>query len=99
MYDDEVRLVNLTQELVEYEVKSRIPTATMRCKCNKCVTDVMALALNSVNSHFITSERGEILSRVSLTNMKGSNDIMIAILQAIHKVGENPMHPLEEVES
>ena len=49
------------------------------CKCEKCVLDITAIALNSLPTKYIVSEKGELYSKVEALRNQFEVDIIAAI--------------------
>lgn len=63
------------------------------CKCQHCVEDMKALALNKLGSRYVSTTNGELYSRVAQELIQQSNvDLQISIVQAIESVSKNPHH-------
>jgi competence protein ComFB len=62
------------------------------CKCEKCVLDITAIALNSLPTKYIVSEKGELYSKVEALRNQFEVDIIAAITKAAVIVRRNPRH-------
>ena len=62
------------------------------CKCEKCLSDIAAIALNRLPPHYVVSEKGEVYSKVLNMSIQFEADVTTAILEAIEKVSKNPRH-------
>ncbi|WP_027357413.1 late competence development ComFB family protein [Desulfofundulus thermocisternus] len=62
------------------------------CTCIYCQEDIMALALNQLPPHYVVSDEGTILTRVSFEQIGGKAQIIAAITSAIKQVAANPRH-------
>jgi competence protein ComFB len=62
------------------------------CKCKKCVLDIAAIALNSLPTKYIVSEKGELYSKVETLRNQFEVDIIAAITKAAVIVRRNPRH-------
>lgn len=62
------------------------------CKCEKCRTDVIALSLNSLPAHYVTTEEGrqELINRLNTPEQR--QWINKRIIRAIHLVDKYPKH-------
>ncbi|MCL2837421.1 MAG: late competence development ComFB family protein [Defluviitaleaceae bacterium] len=94
IYDDSLdyTVINIYEELVKQSVISMAEYMEM-CKCGKCISDVCALVLNQLTPHYVTTRKGEILSRLS-ANFEPDNqaNITVKVVQALHLVNESPRH-------
>lgn len=88
---DEIVLVNVVESLVKEKTREMIKTFDM-CQCNKCYLDACAIALNRTKSLYITSEKGQLLSRLTTINYGYQAEQMVEVIRALETVKENPKH-------
>lgn len=62
------------------------------CKCEQCKTDIAVLALNSLKPCYVTTEKGDLYTRLELYETENEVDIFIALGKAIDIVEANPRH-------
>lgn len=62
------------------------------CKCEKCKTDIMAIALNDLPSKYVVTEIGELYTKVNELEQQFGIDVQTAIIKAALIVGKNPKH-------
>jgi competence protein ComFB len=62
------------------------------CTCNQCVEDIKCLALNKINPHYVSSDKGELFSKASTLSAQKKTDIDIAVSTAFNIVKSNPRH-------
>lgn len=62
------------------------------CKCEKCILDIAAIALNSLPPKYIVSEKGELYSKVETLKNQFEVDIIAALTKAAVIVRMNPRH-------
>ncbi len=60
------------------------------CKCDKCMDDMMALALNALKPKYVNSHKGELFSRLDTTKYQNTIDIDVAVTKAITTVSSRP---------
>lgn len=85
-------LVNVNEEIVRQRMES-ILKAYDCCKCEKCVNDMMALALNSTKPAYVNTDEGVLFKRINSTLPQTTTDIDIAVVKAVEMVSGNPKHP------
>jgi competence protein ComFB len=61
------------------------------CKCQDCVLDMCALALNRVKPFYRVSLMGKVYAG-SLNDTEYSEEVRIAVEEAITKISANPSH-------
>ncbi len=62
------------------------------CKCDKCVLDIAAIALNDLPPKYTVTEKGELYSKVNALRNQFEVDIISAITKAAVLVKRNPRH-------
>ncbi|MGM0379371.1 MAG: late competence development ComFB family protein [Bacillota bacterium] len=62
------------------------------CTCDKCMTDIKAIALNNLKPKYVSTEKGELYSKVDGMSNQFEVDIEKEIVKAIEIVKENPRH-------
>ena len=85
------KVVNVVELLIGDRVAEYMKRDKEICLCDKCQLDVMAIALNKVAPHYITTDN---YSRglMDLYYQERKVDIMVAIFEAIDIVKANPRH-------
>ncbi len=84
-------LINANEEIV----KQRLPELLREydcCKCEKCVGDMMAIALNNIKPAYVNTAEGMLFKRINSMLPQKTADIDIEILKAINLVSANPKH-------
>lgn len=65
------------------------------CRCEKCRADIAAYALNQLNPHYAASKLGEVLVKTGSLDRDMNVAILVALTEAMEKVGANPRHEKE----
>jgi len=91
-YDFE-HLKNEAEQLVldELEVQLRHAPEEM-CRCNDCIVDMAAMALNNVKPLYRFSILGTLYAAQARNEPVYADTIMHAVTKAIEKVSSNPSH-------
>lgn len=84
-------LVNIT-EMVVRDRLTQLLNHYDCCKCEKCVSDMMAIALNSLKPQYVSSHKGELFKRIDATHLQYTIDLDIALTKAIELVSSCPKH-------
>lgn len=66
------------------------------CKCDKCLLDIKAIALNKLEPQYVVTGKGGLYAQVKEMNLQYEANIMKAILDGISLVSSNPMHDEDE---
>ncbi|KGX86923.1 late competence development ComFB family protein [Pontibacillus litoralis] len=62
------------------------------CKCTQCRNEILALSLNTLPSHYVTTEQGRRQAFELLNTTENLKWINKRIINAIHVVGKYPNH-------
>jgi len=91
-YDFEL-LVNEAETLVLLELEKQLENYSGKmCRCNECIVDIAAIALNSVKPLYRFSLLGTLYASQAITQQAYADSVKTAVSQAIQKVRENPAH-------
>jgi competence protein ComFB len=91
-YDFE-NLVNETERIVLEQMEIQLEHEGMEeiCKCQDCVLDMTALALNSLTPHYRVSLIGTVYARTIFEGDYADN-VKASVASAIKKISANPSH-------
>ncbi|CAM3950343.1 late competence development ComFB family protein [Mesobacillus zeae] len=86
--------VNVMEEVVVtlVNVLMMSPDYQTFCNCPKCRNDIVALSLNTLPSHYVTTDDGRKMVFEQLNTKENLNWINKRIISAIHLVGKYPKH-------
>jgi competence protein ComFB len=87
-------LKNLMEETVSRQLETLQEQLDV-CTCAKCRLDILALALNSLPSHYVVTEKGELLAAIDQTLPQNQADVIAALTRASLTVRANPQHEPE----
>jgi competence protein ComFB len=91
-YDFEL-LKNEAEVLVLLEMEQQFKKVPEdMCRCNECIVDIAALALNAVKPLYRFSLLGTLYASQAMTEQTYANSVKKAVAQAIEKVRRNPSH-------
>ncbi|MBC7331924.1 MAG: late competence development ComFB family protein [Synergistetes bacterium] len=62
------------------------------CKCEKCIMDMMAYALNRLPPKYMVTDRGYIFLKLKEIEVQFQVDVLEAVLEAISVVSKRPEH-------
>ncbi|MGN1119416.1 MAG: late competence development ComFB family protein [Oscillospiraceae bacterium] len=84
-------LVNMMEKFVDEKLEQMLAKESC-CKCERCVEDMKAIALNTLPSKYVSTHNGELFSKLDSTIRQNSTDITIAVSSAIEMVSARPSH-------
>ncbi len=62
------------------------------CQCEKCRQDILVLALNHLPPRYVSSDKGDIFTRLESTETEDDVQIVKEIAKAVEIVSRNPRH-------
>jgi competence protein ComFB len=89
-----INYVNVMEEVVStlVNVLMMSPDYQTFCNCKKCRNDIIAISLNTLPSHYVTTEDGRKMVFEQLNTQENRTWINKRIISAIHLVGKYPKH-------
>jgi len=84
-------LVNEAERFVLGELEARIAADTSICRCQDCVLDMAAFALNNVKPAYRVSLMGSVYAKTA-SHEEYLKDIRRAVEEAVKRVKANPNH-------
>jgi competence protein ComFB len=91
-YDFEF-LVNEAEKLVFDELEKQLKAYEGKlCRCNDCVADMAAFALNAVKPMYRYSLLGSLYASQALTDEELAANVQETVSSAIERVRKNPSH-------
>ncbi len=84
-------LVNVMEKVVEDKLEEMLKSENC-CKCERCIEDMKAIALNKLPAKYVSTHNGELFSKLDSTLRQMVVDINVAVSNAIACVSKNPSH-------
>jgi competence protein ComFB len=85
-------LKNYMEILVDEILPNMLANEQEICKCDRCILDIKAIALNRLNPKYIVSDIGEIYRRYDDISKQLEIDVIEAIMRSIELVKKFPKH-------
>jgi competence protein ComFB len=86
-------LVNESEKLVLRELENQLEAYEGNiCRCNDCVVDMAAMALNAVKPFYRFSLLGTLYAAQAMDDQSYADSVKQAVTHAIEKVCKNPSH-------
>ena len=89
--DQHFNVFNVVEIIARQNIADMMVRMDM-CTCSKCACDVLALALNSLPAHYVTSDAGKQYIQLNAYKKQFETDIEIALMKACLTVKEAPNH-------
>lgn len=77
---------NVVEDVVALQYAELLPTVPGSCPCAVCREDVLVFALNRLPPHYVSTLKGEVVSRLEMQGDQGRANVAIAILEGIRNV-------------
>lgn len=84
-------IINVMEAFVSERIEERLANETC-CKCERCMDDMKAIALNKLPAKYVSSHNGELFSKLDASIRQNAVDINIAVTAAIDAVSKRPSH-------
>lgn len=84
-------LINIMEDIVKDKLEEMLKTENC-CKCERCIEDMTALALNKLPARYVSTHNGELYSKLNSLVRQNSVDLNIAVAEAIACVSKKPSH-------
>lgn len=87
-------LVNIAEILVK-EKLSLVMSRMKVCTCSTCVNDVLALALNTLPTKYVTTDAGKQFFQLDIYKKQYETDVLAALTKACVRVKASPRHEMQ----
>ncbi len=84
-------LVNVMEFIVKEKLGEMLKNENC-CKCDRCIEDMTAKALNKLPAKYVSTHNGELFSKLESSVRQNSVDINFAVAEAIECISKNPSH-------
>jgi competence protein ComFB len=87
-----VILRNYMEEVVDRTIGEILAPRDDICKCERCVLDIKALALNHLPPKYVVTDMGYVYTKVNELENQFKADIAVAVTNAMKIIRKNPRH-------
>jgi len=86
-------LKNEAEVMVIRELEQQLKSESSEmCRCNECIVDIAAVALNAIKPLYRFSLLGTLYASQAMTEQAYADSVKQAVTHAIKKVRKNPAH-------
>lgn len=89
--EDIMALVNVMENIIDEKLAAMLKEENC-CKCDRCLEDMKAMALNQLPAKYVSTHNGELFSKLNSLMRQNSIDINVAVSYAIKIVSAKPSH-------
>ena len=83
---------NFMEIVLEHMLPGVLLQYPEQCKCEKCIDDIKAIALNKLKPLYMVTEKGNVFLRLNELELQFKTDILRELIQAISLVSKNQKH-------
>lgn len=91
LFDQNHNVVNVA-EIIANEKVLEVMARMEVCNCPRCVGDVLALALNSLPTKYVTSDAGKQYIQLNTYKQQFETDVVAALIKSCLVVKASPKH-------
>lgn len=84
-------LVNILEEIMYLEAPKIMAEFNM-CNCERCFTDVLALALNNIPPKYVVTHKGALFAKIASYGNQYKTDVLASLTNACNVVKNSPSH-------
>ncbi|SHH07800.1 late competence development ComFB family protein [Tepidibacter thalassicus] len=89
------KLKNYMEEMVDVILEKVLQKYEGICKCEKCILDIKAIALNNLSPKYCVTQKGKVFVKLNEMDSQFNADIMNQLVKAIEIVSKNPHSGVE----
>ncbi|WP_028400501.1 late competence development ComFB family protein [Ectobacillus panaciterrae] len=93
-----MKVTNIMEPIVMELFKEFRGYEKLKCDCDECINDILALTLNRIPPKYSSTRRGAMMIMASYTNVQLKQDILNQIALAAMQVRHNPGHNLSQTQ-
>jgi competence protein ComFB len=86
-------------EILAKEKLTLVMSRMKVCTCSTCVNDVLALALNTLPTKYVTTDAGKQYFQLDIYKKQYETDVLAALTKACVRVKASPRHNADEVKN
>ncbi len=95
--DSNINFENFTAVIVDEVLEDLLKVPSLEiCKCERCILDIKALALNKLPPKYVVTRRGEVFAKLDIFRNQIRVDVLKAVVESIEIVKKNPSHDKNE---
>ncbi|HEU4964523.1 MAG TPA: late competence development ComFB family protein [Bacilli bacterium] len=89
-------VVNYMERVVEDVLEQQWEHLHLKCSCEVCKNDILALTLNRVPTRYVSNDKGRLIVQATMMEEQLLADVLREIARAVLVVSEKPSHELPD---
>ncbi len=85
-------LKNYMEVIVDDMIEDILEKEELDCRCERCIEDVKAIALNNLRPMYVATEEGVLYTKLKEMNFQFKADVVREIMNGVEKIRQNPRH-------
>lgn len=90
-----MKIVNIVEKMILDAMDEVLEHKPQICKCDKCLSDIVAYALNRLPPRYVASEKGNTLAKAAYLEKSIQVALLVALTEAVEQINANPRHDKE----
>lgn len=86
-----IKIKNVVEDIV-INVFEEVRPDLDCCTCDQCSSDIVAYALNKIQSRYVSTEKGALFSKSAAFDQEYKMEVLKAIAEASRIVKDHPRH-------
>ncbi|MCD7034454.1 late competence development ComFB family protein [Metabacillus sp. GX 13764] len=84
-------VVNVMEQIMADLLDTHLKSLQMNCTCEKCQSDVLALALNRTTPRYVTERAGTTYVKAAFIDKQEATSLIIILAECAKLVSDNPL--------
>lgn len=85
-------LKNYMEVIVDDMIEEILEREELDCRCERCIEDIKAIALNNLKPMYVVTEEGVLYTKLKEMNFQFKADVVREIMNGVEKIRQNPRH-------
>lgn len=85
-------LKNYMEVIVDDMIEEILEREELDCRCERCIEDIKAIALNNLRPMYVATEEGVLYTKLKEMNFQFKADVVREIMNGVEKIRQNPRH-------
>ncbi|MEN6325158.1 MAG: late competence development ComFB family protein [Syntrophomonas sp.] len=90
-----MKVVNIVEKMVFDTMDEVLEHKPDICKCDKCLADIVAYALNKLPPRYVASEKGGTIAKAAYLEKTIQVALLVAVTEAVEQISAHPRHEKE----